>query len=155
MSTNRPPVEYKGRPLGIVFLVAAQVLVGIIHVVFGFWLLMTLQLPPSAGIFGQLDAAEIYSIYTIVFSLLTLILAAMLWQQKRLGWIGTFTVLVFVIVADSLTLLNLPSIPGIPKFAGFGEITYSILVILYLLQKHIRVRYRINFQSNKPKNLAS
>jgi hypothetical protein len=35
----------------------------------------------------------------------------------------------------------LPSIPGIPKFAGFTEIAYSILVLGYLLQTRIRRKY--------------
>jgi hypothetical protein len=69
--------------------------------------------------------------------------ASLLWLQSRWGWVGTVAVSVFVIAADSLTLLNLPSIPGIPKFAGFGEITYSIIVIVYLLQAHIKIAYRI------------
>jgi hypothetical protein len=144
MKSNRPPTDYKGRPLGVVFLVAAQLVVGFIHVIFGFWLLTSPQGAPM-GIIGPLATTDIYSIYTIVFSVLTLIFAVLLWLQKRLGWIGTFGVLVFVIVADSLTLLDLPSVPGIPKFAGYGEITYSVLVILYLLQRQVRTKYRINF----------
>jgi hypothetical protein len=129
MTTNRASVLFKDRNLGVAVVVAAQVLVGIIHVVFGFWLF-------SAG-------PDIYSVYTVIFSLLTLGLAVPLWMQKRWGWVGTVAVLAFVIVADSLTLLNLPSIPGIPKFAGFGEITYSVLVILYLSLSHIRTAYKI------------
>jgi len=141
MTTARPPIiMFKGRYLGIVVLVSAQVIIGFIHVVFGFWLLSA-SAAPLAGIasFGP----EVYSVYTVVFSLLTLTFASLLWLQSRWGWLGTMAVSVFVIAADSLTLLNLPSIPGIPKFAGFGEITYSIIVILYLLQSHIEKAYRI------------
>ena len=112
-------------------------LVGFIHVVFGFWMLVSPHVAPFAGILGSSSGPDIYSVYTITFSLLTLLFAVGLWQQKRGGWIGTVAVGLFVIIADSLTLLNLPSIPGIPKFAGFGEITYSLLVIAYLLQGHI------------------
>ena len=145
MNNARPPFEYKGRSLGIVFLIAAQVLVGFIHIVFGFWLLTALWIHSSVDIIGLSSAAGIYSVYTIVFGFLTLLFAVLLWLQKRWGWVGTLAVLVFVIVADSLTLLDLPSVPGIPKFAGYGEITYSVLVILYLFQAHVRTKYRINF----------
>jgi hypothetical protein len=136
MKTTHPPTDYKGRSLGIVFLIGAQVLVGFIHVVFGFWLL-------SAPRFEPLTGPDIYSIYTIVFGFLALLFAALLWLQKRAGWVGTFVVLSFVIVADLLTLLDLPSIPGIPKFAGYGEITYSVIIILYLLKTSVRTKYAI------------
>ncbi|HTY75430.1 MAG TPA: hypothetical protein VMD05_07690, partial [Candidatus Nanoarchaeia archaeon] len=62
-----------------------------------------------------------------------------------MGWIGTFAVLLFVIAADSLTLLDLPSVPGIPKFACYGEITYSVIIMLYLMQAHVRKKYGIKF----------
>jgi hypothetical protein len=139
------PFEYKGRTLGIVALVAVQVLIGFVHVVFGFWLLVASWAAPLVGVVGSFSAGDIYSIYTIIFGFLTLLFAVPLWLQKRWGWVGTFAVLIFVVAADSLTLLDLPSIPGIPKFAGFGEITYSILVIAYLLQAHIRAKYKISF----------
>jgi hypothetical protein len=144
MSKSRPSIEYKGRSLGIVLLVAAQLLIGFIHVVFGFWLLAATLTSSSVGFVGLSSAPVIYSIYTIVFSLFTLLFAYLLWLQNRWGWFSTFAVLIFVIVADSLTLLDLPSVPGIPKFAGYGEITYSVLVIIYLLQAHVRAKYGIN-----------
>jgi hypothetical protein len=37
--------------------------------------------------------------------------------------------------------MDLPSIPGIPKFAGFTEIAYSVLVVGYLLQTRVRRKY--------------
>ena len=145
MNNVHQPVEYKGRSLSVVFLITVQVLVGFIHVLFGFWLLTATWMPSSVDIFGSSSAPDIYSVYTIVFGFLTLLFAVLLWLQKRGGWVGTFAVSVFVIVADSLTLLDLPSIPGIPKIAGYGEITYSILVTLYLLQAHVRTKYGITF----------
>ena len=145
MNNVHQPVEYKGRSLSVVFLITVQVLVGFIHVLFGFWLLTATWMPSSVDIFGSSSAPDIYSVYTIVFGFLTLLFAVLLWLQKRGGWVGTLAVLVVVIVADSLTLLDLPSIPGIPKIAGYGEITYSILVTLYLLQAHVRTKYGITF----------
>ena len=145
MDNAHPPITYKGRSLGIVLLTAAQVLVGFIHVVFGFWLLTAPRITPFAGNIGASPSADIYSVYTIVFGFLTLLFAVLLWFQKRWGWIGTIAVLVFVIVADSLTLLDLPSVPGIPKLACYGEITYSIIVIFYLVQSRVRTKYGINF----------
>ncbi|NLF89487.1 hypothetical protein GX563_11785 [Candidatus Bathyarchaeota archaeon] len=41
----------------------------------------------------------------------------------------------FVIAADSLTLMNLPSVPGIPKAPAVVEIIYSIIVTGYLLYR--------------------
>ncbi len=141
MSGTHKTITVKGKNLGIVVLVAAQLLIGIIHVVFGFWLLSAPRIVPFIG---AAPGPDIYSIYTIIFGLLTLIFAGGLWLEKRWGWVGTVAVAIFVIIADTLTLLDLPSIPGIPKLAGFGEITYSILILLYLSQTHIRAKYKIN-----------
>ncbi len=121
---------FRGRSLGVTALVGAQVLVGFIHVIFGFWLLSV--------------APDVYSVYTVVFSLFTLVFAVGLWLQRSWGWVGTVAVAAFVIVADSLVLLDLPSVPGIPKFAGYGEIPYSILVLTYLIQRHVLMRFGIS-----------
>ncbi len=145
MDNAPPPITYKGRSLGIVLLTAAQVLVGFIHAVFGFWLLTAPRITPSVGNIGASSSADIYSVYTIVFGFLTLLFAVLFWLEKRWGWLGTIAVLAFVIVADSLTLLDLPSVPGIPKFACYGEISYSILVIFYLVQSRVRAKYGINY----------
>ncbi len=141
-STHKPPA-YKGRSFGIILLTAVQVLVGFIHVIFGFWLFSGPRIEPFALFSGDFFAADVYAAYTIFFSLFTLAFAYGLWMQRRWGWIGTVAILLFVIVADSLTLLNLPSVPGIPKLAGYGEITYSVLVLLYLSQAHVRAQYKI------------
>jgi hypothetical protein len=145
MNSRHPPNEYKGRPIGIVFLVMSQVLVGVIHVIFGFWILTATGLPAFGTLVGSSTAPAIYSVYTIAFGFLTLIFAVLLWLFKSIGWVGTLAVLIFVIIVDSLTLLNLPSIPGIPKFAGYGEISYGVVILLYLFQAHVRTKYRINF----------
>ena len=131
---------FKGRYLGTAILVVAQIIIGFIHIVFGIWLLSA-SAAPLAGVasFGS----DVYSVYTVVFGFLTLVFAFAFWLRKTRGWYGIVAVSAFVIAADSLTLLNLPSIPGIPKFAGFGEISYSIMVVLYLLQGHVRTAYRI------------
>jgi len=145
MNIGVSPLEHKGRTFGIVALVASQVLIGFVHVVFGFWLLVAPRGAPFLSVVGMFPVSDIYSIYTIIFGFLTLLFAVPLWLQKRWGWVGTFAVLVFVVVADSLTLLDLPSVPGIPKLAGLGEITYSVLVMVYLLQAQIRAKYQIRF----------
>jgi len=142
MSKKPPIIIYKGRSLGIVILTVAQLIIGAIHVFFGFLLLAFENL-----LFIQ--ATIVYDFYTITFSVLTIVFAVFIWKGKKLGWVGTIAVSLFVIVADSLALLNLPSIPGIPKFAGFGEITYSVLVVGYLLQVGVRRKYSI---SSKMKN---
>ena len=135
MSKKQPPIiTYKGRNLGIVILVFAQVIIGAIHVFFGLLLLVYEN-------FSFLPATAVYDVYTFLFGLLALVFAFLIWQGKKGGWIGTIAVSLFVIAVDSLTLLDLPSIPGIPKFAGFTEIAYSVLIIGYLLQNRIRRKY--------------
>lgn len=54
---------------------------------------------------------------------------------------GTIAISIIVVIIDSLTVLNLPIIPGVPKFAATGEIPYSIAVIIYLIQPRIRNVY--------------
>jgi uncharacterized membrane protein len=126
---------YKGRFLGIVALTVAQFAIGIIHVFFGVWLL-------SATSDVSAQSPLMYSIYTLAFGVLTLICSYGIWRGRSWGWHGTVAVSLFVIVADALSLLNLPSIPGIPKPAAAAEIVYSLVVLLYLSQKHVRAKYR-------------
>lgn len=131
-----PTITIKGRSIGTVILVVSQLIIGAIHTVFGLLLLAYENL-------SFLPTTAVYDVYTFIFGLLVLVLAVLIWQSRKIGWIGTIAVSLFVIVADSLTLLDLPSIPGIPKFAGFTEIVYSILVVGYLLQAKVRRKYFI------------
>jgi hypothetical protein len=125
---------YKGRIIGIVTLTGIQVLIGAIHVFFGVLLFIL-------GDLASLQSNWTYDVYTVAFGLLTIIFAVAIWQGKKVGWVGTIAVSVFVITADTLTLLDLPSIPGIPKSAGTVEIAYSLIVIFYLMQKGVRTKY--------------
>lgn len=130
MSIKREPITYKGRSLGIITLTSAQLLIGIIHTVFGFLLLASEN--------SFLGTTIAYDFYTIAFGLLVLVFAVFIWQSKKAGWLGTIVVSVFVSVADVLTLMGLPSIPGIPKLAAPTEITYSVFVLFYLLLPHVK-----------------
>ena len=112
----------------------AQLLIGGIHIFSGVLLLAFENI-------SFLPATAAYDVYTLVYGLLVLFFAVLLWQGKKAGWIGTVLVSLFVIAADALTLLDLPSIPGIPKLPAFAEITYSLLVIFYLLQPHVKKKY--------------
>jgi hypothetical protein len=119
---------FHGRSLGVTALTAAQLLIGVIHVISGAVLFAFENfsaLPPTAA----------YDIYTFLYGLLILVFAVYLWQGKKAGWIGTMGVSAFVIAADTLTLLNQPSIPGIPKPPAIAEIAYSTIVIGYLLKR--------------------
>jgi uncharacterized membrane protein (DUF2068 family) len=128
--THAPsPPSFRGRNFGITVLVVAQYIISVIH--------------GSLGLVLFFASPDVYSVYTIVFGVLVAVFAYGLWNGKKLGWIGTVAVSIFVIIVDSLTLLNLPSTPGIPKFAGFGEITYSVLILVYLLQAHVRANYKL------------
>jgi len=126
VQNKQKPITFKGRRLGITLLVIAQILIGIIHTVLGLMFLGS-ELAIAA------QSSIIYSIYTTAFGLLTLVFAILIWKGNKLGWSGTIVLLLFVIVVDMLTVLNLPSIPGIPRFAAVGEIPYSLFVIFYLL----------------------
>ena len=132
---SKPQIPtYKGRSLGIVILTAAQIIIGAIHAFFGVLLLAFENL-------SFLPATAIYDVYTFIFGVLVMVFAVFVWQGKKAGWIGTVAVSLFVVAADSLTLLDLPSIPGIPKFAGFAEISYSVLIIIYLCGSQVRKKY--------------
>jgi len=133
MNAKREPILVKGRNLGIAILTVAQLLIGIIHLLFGFWLLSSEN--------SFLHATIAYDIYTITFGALVLVFGYLVWQGKRSGWIGTIAVSVFVSIADALTLANLPSIPGIPPFSAPTEIGYSIVVMIYLFQPHVNRKF--------------
>jgi hypothetical protein len=140
MSNVHNPITYRGRSLGIVTLTIAQLLIGIIHVFSGLWLLTAGSL---ADFMISAQPPLIYSIYTLIFGLLTLVFTVGIWLGTSWGWIGTIAVSIFVGVADALTLLNLPSIPGIPRLAAAAEIMYSLIILLYLSQTHVRIKYKI------------
>jgi hypothetical protein len=133
MSRKQIPT-YKGRKLGIVVLTVAQIIIGAIHTFFGLLLLAFENL-------SFLPATAAYDVYTFVFGLSVLVFAVLIGRGKKAGWVGTVAVSLFVIAADSLAVLDLPSIPGIPKFPAFTEIPYSVVVVLYLFQPHIRKKY--------------
>ena len=129
LSEAHPPA-IKGRSLGLFILVTVQILIGVIHALFGFWLISD----SNTALLSGLKSEVIYSVYTVLFGLLTMIFASGLWLNRSWGWIGTVATGAFVSIADTLTLLNLPSVPGIPKSACLFEISYSIIVIAYLLR---------------------
>ena len=133
MTSKRSPIIYKGRSLGIIVLTVAQLFIGVIHALIG-----VLLIAFGASI---LQATEAYNVYTLVFGLLVMVFAVFIWQGKKAGWIGTIAVSLFVTVVDALTVSNLPSIPGIPKFAAPTEIGYSILVIIYLSLPHVKRKF--------------
>lgn len=130
---SRPPLPtFRGRSLGITTLTVLQLIIGLIHIFFGFWLLASSQ--AIIDITSQ-TSNVIYSVYTFIFGLSTTIFAFGIWLQKNWGSYGTIATALFVIVVDSLTLLDLPSILGVPKFAAGTEIIYSLIVLTYLLSK--------------------
>jgi len=129
---------FKGRFLGVAVLVAVQFSIGVIHVIFGFALLSG-----SFSVAALSVTPLVYSIYTSAYGLLTLLFTYLVWVGKRLGWIGTVAVSLFVILADTLTVLDLLNVLGIPKFAAVGEIPFSTIVLGYLLQPHVKAKYNI------------
>ena len=133
MTNKREPITYKGRSMGILVFTSAQLLIGAIHALLG-----GLLIAFGSSIF---QATEAYNVYTLVFGLIVMVFAVFIWQGKKEGWIGTIAVSLFIIAADALRVLNLPSIPGIPGFAPPIEIGYSILLIIYLSLPHVRRKF--------------
>ena len=135
---NRHPQlpTYKGRSIGTVILTTSQLLIGGIHIFFGALLL-------AFEDFNFIQATISYDIYTIFFGVLVTVFAFLIWQGNKLGWVGTISVLVFVSIADTLTLLDLPSVPGIPKPPAFVEIIYSLIIIFYLSRKEVMQHFGI------------
>ena len=132
-------VLFQGRYLGLAVLSVIQLINGIIHTFSGLALLFGDYFPmtPSS------NAPAVFSFYTFVYGVLTLFFTYLLWKEKRIGWIGTVTVSLFVIIADALTILNVITFLGIIKTAGIGEIPYCIIIVAYLAQSHIRSKFRI------------
>jgi len=136
MNSARSFPTIRGRTVSIFALTVVQFLIGCIHVFFGLWLISA-----TTSILQQ--TTQIYNIYTLTFGLLVILFTYGIWMGKLWGWLGTVSTSLFVTVVDALTLLNLPSIPGIPKFAAGTEIIYSLLVLLYMSQRHIRTKFKI------------
>ena len=140
MKRSTKDVTFRGRFLGVTVLVVVHLIVGIIHVIFGFALL--------SGGFSVVSYSMIpmiYTFYTLIYGLLTLFFTYLIWLGKRSGWIGTVAVSLFVILVDIIAVLGLSNVLGIPspKVAAIGEIPFSILVLIYLLQYHVRSKYSI------------
>jgi len=79
----------------------------------------------------------------MAYVLLTLLLTYLIWTDKNFGWIGTIAISSFVILAYTLSVLDLLVVLGIPKLVDFGEILFSVMVIAYLLKPHRRYEYGI------------
>ena len=131
-------VTFRGRFLGIGVLVAVQVINGLIHTFFGLLLVLGSYVSSVSP-----STALVFSLYTLIYGLLTLLFTYLLWKGKRSGWIGTVAVAVFVIIADSLTVIDLLTFLGIVKTASILEIPYSLVTVLYLIQHHVRTKYGI------------
>jgi drug/metabolite transporter (DMT)-like permease len=125
---------YKGRTIGIVILTTAQLFIGGIHIFFGVLLLAFEDL-------NSIQATVAYDVYTVVFGILVAVFAFFIWHGKKVGWVGTIAVSVFVSGADTLTLMDLPSIPGIPKAPALAEIAYSLIIIQYLSKREVRKKF--------------
>ena len=132
-------VSFSGRFLGIGVLTAIQVINGLIHTFFG----SVLVLGTFISVAASLNAPSVFRFYTLIYGILTLLFTCLLCKGKRLGWIGTVAVALFVIIADSLTVLDLLTFLGIIKTAAILEIPYSLVTVLYLIQTHVRTKYGI------------
>ena len=138
----KKPIEnlnVRGRFLGVFILVIVQSFVGFIHMYFGFVLLIGGFVPVASSSIVPM----IYNFYTMVYGILSVFFAYLFWKERKLGWIGTVAISLFIIIVDTLALFDLYNILGIPKTAGLGEIPYSLIILFYLLEDHVRLRYNI------------
>jgi hypothetical protein len=139
MSVNAQLPTFNGRTFGITAITALQILIGAVHIFLGFLLLTSTS---TVIQFSEQNPGTIYTVYTIAFGFATTTFALGIWFYKRWGTIGTILTSLFVTIVDSLTLLNLPSVPGIPEFAAVPEILYSLFIMLYLLQARSKDRLK-------------
>ncbi len=120
------PKTFMGRTLGTTVLVGLQLLIGVIHLFSGLLLF-------GYENFAALPVTAAYDLYTVVFGLLVVVFAYGLWRGGKWGWLGTIAVSVFVIIADTSAVLNSPVVPGTPAGPAAVEITYSAILVGYLL----------------------
>ena len=132
-------IKVRGRFLGVFILVIFQTLVGVIHIFFGSVLLFGSYVPIASSSTVPL----IYSFYTLVYGFLTIVFTYLFWKERKLGWIGIVAISLFIIIADALALFDLYNILCIPKTAGLGEIPYSLIILFYVFEDHVRLRYNI------------
>lgn len=128
-------IKPKGRFLGLFILVVIQSIIGIIHIFFGFSMISGKFLVVFSS------APLIYSYYTFIYGLLTMFFTFLLWKRVWLGWSGTIALSVFLILVDTLAAIGLNNFLGIPILAGLGEIPYSLFILFYLFEDHIRSKY--------------
>lgn len=137
MNKKRTITTFRNRYLGVIVLVVIQLIVGFIHIFFGVsmfvdnFFIANITTPPTTY----------YSMYTLFYGILTFVFTYLFWTGRRSGWIGIILVSLFVIAADTLTFFNFLTILGIPKIAVIGEIPFSILIVVYLFQNHVRSKY--------------
>ena len=135
-------IKVKGRFLGIFVLVIIQFLVGFIHIFLGSILLLGIHL---SSIVLSSTSQMVYSLYTLIYGILVTVFTYLFWKEKRTGWIGTAAISIFIIIVDILAIFDLLNFLSIPKMAGLGEIPYSLFVLFYLFEHHIRLQYKIEF----------
>lgn len=128
MSTPIKPPTFRGRSIGVTVLTVSQLLIGVIHIFSGLLLFIFED-------FSALPVTAVYDVYTFFYGILVAVFAVFFWKNKLAGWFGTVGVSLFVIIADSFRLLDLPTIPGIPRAPAFAEIAYSVIVVGYLLSR--------------------
>ena len=141
LTIKRPSkvATFRGRFLGIVVLVVVQFINGIVHTVIGFTALLDSYVP---GAFVSIEAL-IFNYYTLFFGILTILFTYLFWTGKRLGWIGTVTISLSAILVDVLSLFDLINVPRISKNAGIVGIPFNLLILVYVLQYHVRSKYHI------------
>jgi uncharacterized membrane protein (DUF2068 family) len=90
----------------------------------------------------SLEPSKVYGVYTIAFGFGAVILGYGIWLRRNWGTLGTVGLSMFVVAVDSLAVLDLPTIPGVPKFAAFAEIAYGIIISAYLIQFKISTKWK-------------
>lgn len=137
---KKTEITFKNRYLGLVVLVVIQGLVGVIHLIFGVAMVSYIYSYPN-----PYAPNLIYNVYTLVYGVLTIFFTYGIWKHKKVGWIGTIAISLFMIIVDLLALLNITNFLGIadPKISATLEVPYSSLCVVYLLQNHLRTKFNV------------
>jgi hypothetical protein len=134
MNSYRGPPNLRGNPICIFFLTVIQFLVGGITFSLEFG---CFQQPLPYRHFSKAHRSTTSAFgagYLFTYGI---------WKGTTWSWIGIVGISLFVLLVDTLALLELPTIPGIPKFAGAAEIFYSLVVLFCLSQKKVKANYGI------------
>jgi hypothetical protein len=126
----RPP-----RPLGITILVILQIIIGVIEVLFGLLLLLGYVLAVSIFGFGMYPGFGLFLLpwgfFSLIFGLLSFILAYGLWTGQGWAWISSVIIAVIGLIFSLVGLI-------LGSYANVISLVLYALILIYLNTYHVR-----------------